>query len=110
MLLVEINQNSLVYVVDTNITLLLFCDRNDVSLNSKCANASDPNSMINVTRNFLPSYGTYHFKSFVWSHDPFAPVYLHCKVKICDNYNYLCNLVSKFIASYFATLRFESFN
>jgi len=51
--------------------------------------------MINVTRNYLPTYGTFQFRSFVWSHNDEDPIYLFCDVKICDSYENECDLVSK---------------
>jgi len=58
-----------------------------------CANASDGNAMVVVTRNYEASSGRYQFPSFVWAANATAPIYLHCKVRICDNYQAECNLV-----------------
>ena len=61
-----------------------------------CEDPTDPECDLTVSRNFLPTYGAFYFRSFVWSHDETDPIFIHCKVKICDNYKNNCNLVRFF--------------
>ena len=58
-----------------------------------CANPSDEGSMVEVTRNFRLSYGTFQFRSYVWRNNSEDPIYLHCSVDICDNLGNDCGLL-----------------
>jgi len=47
-----------------------------------------------ISRNYQSLSAAFKFLAFLWKENADYPMYLHCKVRVCDNFKENCNKVS----------------